>query len=366
MAGRQGQLRRPEKRTEVRQTLVRWITEQGLRPGERILGQSQLATLLGTTPVTVHKALTELAADGVVHRRDGVGTFVGPAPAAMVRTRTICLVLPGEHLDDPQYNPYYWPYVQSLYRAFLDVVGDRWTFSTRVVSPATDPRNAARHLRGLAGVFFHHTKEPVALWRYLVRERIVPTVAFGLPRLDVPCLTVDHDATGGTRKGVSHLLELGYRRIALVCSRHAWGDYWRDGYRLALREYSLRGDSRRIVRIDDPREGGAEAVAELARRGVTYDAVFADTDLHGLRVVEALRAAGRRVPQDVGVMGLDGLDLAVHHPPHLTSLAIPYRQMIAYALAELERGAGAPTPDHHERFIGEVIAGRTAVRRTAP
>ena len=48
------------KKAQVKRRIVRWIGDQGLKHGEQILGQNELASLLETSPVTVHKALTEI------------------------------------------------------------------------------------------------------------------------------------------------------------------------------------------------------------------------------------------------------------------------------------------------------------------
>ena len=84
----------------------------------------------------------------------------------------------------------------------------------------------------------------------------------------------------------------------------------------------------------------------LLADGVPFDAVFAHNDLSAAGALQALRDAGRRVPQDVAVVGFDDLPLAGHTHPPLSSVRQPLREM-GTAAARLLIGhlAGTPLPD---------------------
>lgn len=355
-------LRRERKRDQIKSALREMITRQNLAPGDCLPGQVELARHFGTTVVTIYHALSEMEKEGVLHRINGKGTFVGPPPT---RTLQVCLVLQGEHLDEPAHNPIYWPYVQALFRVFLTAVRGKWSFTTRAVEPGTDPRTIAPEFATYGAVFFHWSRQPFDLLEYLVKHRVVPVVAFGKPIPGVRCLTVDHDAVGGTRKSVSYLLELGYRRVAIVASKHEWGEYWLAGYREALSAFGLPYDPNLVVRVGEPQSEGVRAAIRLVQQGLPCDAVFVDSDLRALGVVEGFRQAGVRVPEEVGVMGYEGLDLAVNHPPYLTSLEVPRARMIAAALAILERSRGRASSPQHLEFVGEILPGRTTSARTS-
>lgn len=351
-------LRNPGKRRIIKEQVVRWIREQGLQPGEQIMGQNQLAEHFGTTVVTIHKALSELSDEGVLHRVNGRGTFVGPNPAR-VKARSLCLVLPGEHLDDPQFNPHFWPYVQRIYRAFMECIGHAWTFTTRGIPPGSDLAVVSRQLEEFDGVFFHYAQEPRDLLRFLIRERRVPVVSMGLPKRDIPCMTVDHDRVKGAAVGVRYLLEHGYSRIGFVGSREAWGEMSFEGYRAALKERGLPVDKVWVARTGELEEDGDKGMAELLKAKKRVEAVFVDSDLKAMGVMDCLRRERVEVPGEIGVMGYDGLDNVTRQSPYLTTVAIPYERMIKSALAELLEGAGEPTRKHHLSFVGEVLPGKT-------
>ncbi len=354
------ELRRPQgKRSIIKTALLKMIAEQGLEFGEQIPGQIELALYFKTTVVTIHRALVELESEKFIHRINGSGTFVGPKPVSG-RTRNLCLVLPGEHLDDPADNPDFWPYVRQLMHAFLSVAGTEWRFAS---VGATSGMGMPVSMEGLGRddvVFFHHIKEPREILAQLVREGKVYTIAFGLPDPEIRCLTIDHDPFTGMRKAVGYLAGLGYRRIAFAGSDEVWGKAWVDGYRQGLKDFGLRCDEKRMVLSGSTTQSaGMQGAEVLVQRGLPCDVILTDSDMRALGVLEYLRQEGVKVPEDVGVMGYDGLDNATQQPPFLTTLRVPFDQMIRAALAEAEASRTVRSPDKHLKFVGEVIPGQT-------
>lgn len=358
-------LKRPGKRQTIKTAINDWIAEQGLAPGDMIMGQNELARHFGVTQVTIFKALRELVEEGVVYRVNGKGTFVGASPYVATR-KALCFVLPGVGLDQPEHNPHYWPEVQTFLRCFVGAMSDRWSFSVHPVQPDSDVRRAAAELAGCDAVFFTHTKEPQALLDYMIRHKVAPVVAFGQPQKQFPCLTLDYDRAEATRQGISHLAELGHKQIAFVASREYWGDLALEGYRRALAEFGLPVEAARIVRIGEHQQDGYRGISQLLNKKIPFDAVFCDGDLRALGVLECLRQAGVRVPHDVGVMGFDGFDYACRLPPFLTTVEIPRLDMIRSALTRVEQAPGKPTPSEYLEFRCRVLPGHTTSRRPAP
>lgn len=347
------------KRGKIKDTVIRWIDDQGLGPGARIPSQNELARIFKTTVVTIHRALRELADEGVIHRINGKGTFVGPMPGSKPQAKTVALLMPGENLDRPENNPHYWPYVQTIISAFMQAVGAQWHLAVRAFHPEADPAAEARELAHYDAVFFHYANRPVKLIQYLVRRKIVPVVAFGLPKPDLPCLTVDHNKTDGTRRAVRYLAQHGCKRLAFIGSREWWGDLALGGFWAGIAETGLINDPTLVIRGGEFERDGVEDVAKLLKGGLKCDAIVVDSDMHALGVIEGLRKAGVKVPEQVSVIGYDGLDRANRQPPFLTTVQIPYRRMIETALVEIERGRGKPTEVKHLDFVGDVLEGKT-------
>ncbi len=95
----------------------------------------------------------------------------------------------------------------------------------------------------------------------------------------------------------------------------------------ALREAGLRLDPRRVTDSDFKEEGGASAMKKLLAADPRLDAVFAANDVMAFGAMRALRNAGRRVPDDVAVVGFDDIPAsAMTHPP-LTTVRQPLYEM---------------------------------------
>ncbi|MFJ3906438.1 LacI family DNA-binding transcriptional regulator [Streptomyces sp. NPDC090025] len=93
-------------------------------------------------------------------------------------------------------------------------------------------------------------------------------------------------------------------------------------------------------------ETGRTAVGRALAEGHVFDAVFAHNDLIAAGALRVLRAAGRRVPDDVAVIGFDDLPMARHTEPALTTVRQPMRAMGQAAARMLLDGlGGAPLPE---------------------
>jgi LacI family transcriptional regulator len=133
----------------------------------------------------------------------------------------------------------------------------------------------------------------------------------------------------GGRAATSHLIEGGRRRIAMLNGPHDFGCN-RDrleGYKSALREAGVKFDPRRVIDSDFKETGGASAMTALLEADPRLDAVFAATDVMAFGAMRALRNSGRRVPDDVAVVGFDDIPAsAMTHPP-LTTIRQPLYEM---------------------------------------
>jgi DNA-binding LacI/PurR family transcriptional regulator len=96
----------------------------------------------------------------------------------------------------------------------------------------------------------------------------------------------------------------------------------RRGYEEALRMAGVEIDPELIVHRGwmDAERSGAEAVAELLERDLGVDAVFACSDMSALGAMDAIRASGRKVPDDVAVVGYDDVAVAEYANPPLTTI----------------------------------------------
>ena len=137
----------------------------------------------------------------------------------------------------------------------------------------------------------------------------VPVVCNGRPLGRSPVPYVDVDSFAGAAAATRRLVEGGRQRIATIAGPQ---DMVAGIDRLAGYRAELRNSKRRsIVAVGDfTRESGAVAMRQLLDDDPALDAVFVASDLMAHGALSALRQAGRRVPDDVAVIGFDDIELA--------------------------------------------------------
>ena len=156
----------------------------------------------------------------------------------------------------------------------------------------------------------------------------IPVVCSGRPMnppaTPIPYVDVDH--FGGVSQAVEHLLAKGRRRIATIAGPQDMvaGVDRLNGYRAALEGAGLTGHE---AVGDFTRESGVKAMDRLLAEDPRLDAVFVASDMMAHGALQALKDAGRRVPQDVSVIGFDDFDISRYSDPPLTTVRQPIVDM---------------------------------------
>jgi DNA-binding LacI/PurR family transcriptional regulator len=153
-------------------------------------------------------------------------------------------------------------------------------------------------------------------------RRGIPVVVNGRPLGRTPVPYVDVFNEGGAQLAVRHLLETGRQRIATIAGPQDMvaGVDRLNGYRAELQH----SDRRSIIAIGDfTRESGTTAMRQLLADDPALDAVFVASDLMAEGALRALRQAGKRVPDDVAVIGFDDNEIARYTEPPLTTIRQP-------------------------------------------
>ncbi|GAB3411666.1 LacI family DNA-binding transcriptional regulator [Flindersiella endophytica] len=150
----------------------------------------------------------------------------------------------------------------------------------------------------------------------------VPVVMAGRPPRSRRIPYVDVDNRQAARDIVKHLAVTGSRRIATITGPldMSSGKHRLQGF-LDLLE--LESSSELVARGEYTRASGHAAMLELLGRVPDLDAVFAANDSMAAGALDALRAAGRRVPDDVRVAGFDDSPIATATRPQLTTVRQP-------------------------------------------
>jgi DNA-binding LacI/PurR family transcriptional regulator len=283
------------------------------------------------------------------------------------RSETIALVVsePSVRLFT---DPFFAATTLGVTRA---LAGSAYQLVLLMTETDADRERAERHLvRGDAdGVLVLSARVDDPLPRRLAAAGI-PCVVAGRPPSAPPARPgatahagfVDADNVGGARVAVAHLLARGCRTVGTVAgpADMAPGADRRRGWDVALRDAGIVPDPTLVGPADFTRDGGAAATRDLLARRPDVDGLFVASDLMALGALDALRAAGRRVPEDVAVVGFDDSELARSADPPLTTVRQPVEQiggeMARLLLAQLDAGA---------RPAGVVLRTELVVRRSA-
>ncbi|MEL6868379.1 MAG: LacI family DNA-binding transcriptional regulator [Pseudomonadota bacterium] len=140
---------------------------------------------------------------------------------------------------------------------------------------------------------------------------------------DQPGHSVGCDNHFGTRIVTEHLIRTGRQRIAFIgeSSEHYPEFKLRhDGYRDALAAADLVADPQLQCDAETREASGFAAAQTLLANGKAFDGVVAASDLIAIGAIKALRQAGLRVPEDVGVVGFDDIPAASYVTPSLTTV----------------------------------------------
>jgi DNA-binding LacI/PurR family transcriptional regulator len=133
-------------------------------------------------------------------------------------------------------------------------------------------------------------------------------------------VALDDEAAG--HSATQHLIGLGHRRIA-----HLTGPVEEDcsqdrktGYQLAMHTARLHVDPELVVEGDWSATSGYTAVNRWIKNRIHFTALFAQNDRMAVGAMHALHEAGKRVPEDVSVIGFDDMPLASYFDPPLTTM----------------------------------------------
>ncbi|MEW5865972.1 MAG: LacI family DNA-binding transcriptional regulator [Bacillota bacterium] len=171
------------------------------------------------------------------------------------------------------------------------------------------------------GLFLMGTLPGRAMLEEVASSRI-PTVLIDIPFEGSKMTYVTSDNAGGARAATEHLISLGHSRIAFI-DGHAPSAISEEralGYRQALANHGIPLDPGLIASGNFTQEGGRTAMKRVLEASPDVTAVFAASDLMAIGAMEALREAGRKVPQDVAVVGFDDIEAASYVRPALSTI----------------------------------------------
>jgi DNA-binding LacI/PurR family transcriptional regulator len=346
------------KYLQLAEQLRQQIESGTLQPNDRLPSFPQLRAQHGVTNSTVEKVYSLLERDGLIERQPSRGTFVASRkiePDASRKSAHATIGISGLGFTFAGYSSYYGRMLRGV---------------QKTTQYEQDQLMLLDHnsLKGWGKI------DGVLLCDYVAVD-VLHSLPEGLPRAflvaPLPGMAgVSADDYSGGRQATEHLLELGHRVISylhspdpvLIPQRLAG---YRDALQSAgvqarpdwthclLRSAALTYDyGADFVRV------GRESMREWLRAGwkeLGSTAILAHNDEVALGVIEALREAGLKIPNDVSVVGFDGTEVGIYSTPRLTTIEVP-----------LQRIGVAATEMLLDQIRGQALAGRPVEHRVLP
>lgn len=287
---------------EIKQQL-REMVEQAVF-GDRLPDRLTLCRILDTSRATIDKAIAELTREGLLVSHKGSGTFVAPMMTGSNWSGcSWALVVPNITND--------------IYRSLLTAVeksASEKNINLQICSSDNDFIKQERHIRqlndsGISGMLIVPliTDTPAENYR-LYAGLSALTIPFvfcnrAVDGINAPLITSDNHYGG--YMATRHLIDRGYRRIAYICHRHVRNCIERcQGYICALMEAGI-GIDRQLIRMPKPNEKELNYYqeAEFLLKNTDVDAFFSFSDGGALRIAAAVADAGRRLSEEIGLIG---------------------------------------------------------------
>jgi DNA-binding LacI/PurR family transcriptional regulator len=316
------------------------------------LKMTDIARIAGVSPSTVSRALADsplipASTRELIQQIAAEHGYVVNQAARRLRqsrTMTIGVVIPIGHETDQLISD---PFFLELFGRIADEVAKRSydVLLSRLASPT--PGWLQRHIQSQRAdgyIIIGQSDQHEALNE--AAHTFLPMVVWGAHLPEQAYCSVGSDNVGGGRAAVDHLVKGGRRRIVFLGAAALPEIEMRlQGYRSGLARAGIEADPRLIVPAHFTGETAYAAVRDLVDRKVEFDAVFAASDIIALAALRALADCGLSAPRDIAVVGFDGLQLAEHAHPRLTSVRQDLRRGAATLVEFLfRRLAGEETP----------------------
>ena len=169
---------------------------------------------------------------------------------------------------------------------------------------------------------------------------------------------IEADHYAGGKLAAEHLIACGCRKITCIRGPQelSSGKKRYEGYREVCRQYSMK---ERFVDSTYKYEDGAKAAEEVLRRYPDTDGIIACNDMTAVSVYKVLQKRGYRVPDDIQIIGFDGVKFGRFLTPELTTVAQPIKEMGKCAVQMILGTVKELPRDREMKFPMMLIKGET-------
>ncbi|QJD84827.1 LacI family DNA-binding transcriptional regulator [Cohnella herbarum] len=198
----------------------------------------------------------------------------------------------------------------------------------------------------------------------VIEQNSFPCVLIDIPKTGENVAHVTSDSRLGAVMAVRHLLENGHRHIAMINGHNqAFVSQERfEGYKEALEQYGESADEGLVYDGKFSEDGGAEAMYQILIRNPGVTAVFCASDLMALGAMRTLERMGRKVPDDVSIIGFDDITISAYCSPKLTTIRQD-KYELGYQAAQLLIDMLENRTDNRKLLLNNQLIIRESTRR---
>lgn len=219
-----------------------------------------------------------------------------------------------------------------------------------------------RHIEGLYFVYTGEDVEPVRGQIESILHQGVPVVTGSHPlyESDLNVSLVDVDNVDGGYQATRALIQAGHRCIAMITGplERRVTQQRSYGYRQALEEAGIPYDPALVVSGSLLHAGGYQAAQILLNRNISFTGIFGHNDEIAIGAMAALYKAGRRIPDDVAIVGYDDIPSAAYSFPSLTTIRQPMQAVGDAAIKLLLDLLGNPTQERKKILFKPALVRR--------
>lgn len=315
---------------KVKKDLLRKIESGEFAQDGSLPTEKELCKLYKVSQITVRRAVGELTSEHILVRQQGKGTFV-KKQEKFPSIKTILALLPlaaNTFFYDEFYGPVWKGMEEEANISGYNLVFSSHSSFLKHKRDLIKTINPAMH----AGIIVINELDSQTL--SALREKF-PIVLVDYSLTDF--LSVVSDNEGGAFEATQHLASLGHKKIACLTVPSISNSYPLRvaGYRKALavsritESFAFLPDNNEYpaTGITAMETMGYMACKKMLKTGKGVTGIFAVSDAVAIGAIQALKEQKIRIPEDMSIVGFDGIYDAVHSDPPLTTMDVPKEKM---------------------------------------
>jgi DNA-binding LacI/PurR family transcriptional regulator len=349
------------KYLRIKDLLLSKIRSGDYQPGQKLISREKLAKEFNCTQATCTRSIEELVLEGVLEARHGVGTFVAQHPAGVVSTK-VSVIIPNARV------PFYCQFLDTALNMVMEtsfipgnvgIVGEEVSRESNLIR---------RFLQQRESVIFLRAFKSEESRRMILAEPERFYIFGRAPELVGKTNVLDTDSEAGVCLAITHLAELGHRRIAYLGS-----DCARDGSRKRAYQSGLIVNGIALspeLEFDCPpfeladqnqrNEAMLQTIVGMRSLADPPTALFAYSDSIAFHLISIAEREGMQVPSDLSVCGYNASYSEGFGYHRMTSIRSPLKEQFQKALSHLEN---AKTGFLNECLLPHLVRGNTTAPR---